>query len=451
VIPRKDLRCDAARIWTAALRAVDPELAVRRVVHLRGRTLRAGERVFDLSRIRNIWAVGAGKAAAPMARALEQRLGRRLSGGLLVTKHGHSLPLKRVRLLEAGHPLPDASGIAAVGDLLHLLANNVGPRDLVFCLLSGGGSALLPAPVAGLTLEDKLATTDLLLRAGATIHEMNAVRKHLSSLKGGGMARLLAGTPVVSLILSDVVGDDLDTIASGPLAPDRSTFADCREVLDRLGLWKRVPVRVRRRIEQGMSGCVDETPKPGDPVFRNKTNIIVGSNSLACAAAAREARHAGYRPLLLTSRLEGDTGEATRFHLAVAREILAAGEPVGPPACIISGGETTVRVAGRGRGGRNQEFVLQAVRPLSRIEAPCLVASLGTDGTDGPTDAAGAMADISSFARSLKIGTGFLDECLRENNSYEFFRRLGDLIVTGPTRTNVMDLHLVLIGVSPEN
>jgi hydroxypyruvate reductase len=260
------------------------------------------------------------------------------------------------------------------------------------------------------------------------------------------MARLLAGTPVVSLILSDVVGDDLDTIASGPLAPDRSTFADCRLVLERLGLWKRVPVRVRRRIEQGMSGCVDETPKPGDPAFRNKTSVVIGSNALACAAAAREARSVGYRPLLLTSRLEGDTGEAAGFHLAIAREILAVGKPVRPPACIISGGETTVRVAGSGRGGRNQEFALRAVRPLSRIESPCLVASLGTDGTDGPTDAAGAIADISSLARSMKIGTGFLEECVRENNSYEFFRRLGDLIVTGPTRTNVMDLHLILIG-----
>jgi len=446
VSARKDLRRDAARIWSAALSAVDPEVAVLRSVHVRGRTARVGQHAFDLSRVRDIWVVGAGKAAAPMARALERRFGRLLSGGVLVTKYGHSLPLERVRLLEAGHPLPDSNGMAAADELARFVAENVRPRDLVFCLLSGGGSALLPAPAAGLTLDDKLATTDLLLRAGATIHEMNAVRKHLSSLKGGGLARVLGGTPAVSLILSDVVGDDLDTIASGPLAPDRSTFSDCRQLLDRLDVWRRLPAGVRRRIDEGISGRCLETPKPGDRAFRNKTNVIVGSNTLACEAAARESRRAGYRPLLLTSRLEGDTGEAVRFHLAIAREIAARGRPVGRPACIISGGETTVRVLGSGRGGRNQEFALRAVRPLAGFEAPCLVASLGTDGTDGPTDAAGAMADGSSLSRSMRHGPAFLDECLRENNSFEFFRRLGDLIVTGPTRTNVMDLHLVLIG-----
>jgi hydroxypyruvate reductase len=446
VSPRKNLRRDAERIWSAALQAVDPEAAVRRAVRLRGDVLHAGSRSFDLSRVRKVWAIGAGKAAAPMALALEQRLGPRLEGGLLVTKYGHSLPLGRVRMLESGHPLPDANGIAAAGELLRFITTEVRPRDLVFCLLSGGGSALLPAPAADLTLEDKLVTTDLLLRAGATIHEMNAVRKHLSSLKGGGMARLLAGTPVVSLILSDVVGDDLDTIASGPLSPDRSTFVDCRQLLDRLGVWRRVPARVRTRIQNGAAGNLDETPKPGDPAFRHKTSIVVGSNTLACQAAAREARKAGYRPLVLTSRLEGDTGEAARFHMAVAREIEAAGAPVARPACVISGGETTVRVRGNGRGGRNQEFVLQAVRALARMESPCLVASLGTDGTDGPTDAAGAVADNSSLARSLKHSPTFLDDCLRNNDSYEFFRRLGDLVMTGPTRTNVMDLHLILLG-----
>ncbi len=440
------LRSDAARIWSAALSAVDPEAAVRRFVSRRGAKLRVGTRNFDLDRVGRIWVLGAGKASAPMAGAIEAILGRRLAGGVVVTKYGHDLPLTRIEVLQAGHPLPDRNGVEAADRMVALARDEFRKDDLVISLLSGGGSALLVRPAEGIRLEDKLACTQLLMNAGATIHELNAVRKHLSAVKGGGLARMLTHVRVAALVLSDVVGDDLDTIASGPLVPDTTTFSDCLEILDRLGIAGKVPAAVRRRIESGIRGEVPETPKPGDPAFRRTSTVIVGSNALACSAAARAARRLGYHTAVLTTRLEGDTGEAARFHMSVAMEIATYGRPLKRPACVLSGGETTVKVTGSGKGGRNQEFALQSVRALARMPAPCLVASLGTDGTDGPTDAAGAVADNSTLARSLKFGAQFLKECLAENNSYEFFRRTGDLILTGPTRTNVMDLHLVLVG-----
>ncbi len=443
---RQNLRIDAARIWSAALRAVEPEAAIRRSVKRRGSRLRVGGYPIDVSRNNRIWVLGAGKAAAPMGAALESVLGKRLAGGLLVTKYGHGLPLRHIELLEAGHPLPDQNGIEAGRRIEALARQGIGMRDLVFVLLSGGGSALLVSPAEGITLEDKLETTRLLLNGGATIHELNAVRKHLSRLKGGHLARLLAHTRIVALVLSDVVGDDLDTIASGPLAPDTTTFGDCLEILERLQVLDVVPESVRRRLEAGARGELPETPKRGDRTFRNCRTVFVGNNTLACLAAAREARRLGYHTMVLTSRLEGDTGEAARFHMSVATEVALTSNPLRRPACILSGGETTVRVTGSGSGGRNQEFALHCARTLGRMTAPCVVASVGTDGTDGPTDAAGALVDNATVAKSLKFGAGFLTHCLRENNSYEFFRRLDDLVFTGPTRTNVMDLHIILIG-----
>lgn len=443
---RRLLRSDAACIWAAALRAVDPEAAVRSFVHRQGRWLRAAKRRYDLGSIRHVWVVGAGKAAAPMGRALETILGKYLTGGVLVTKYGHSLPLKKLELLEAGHPLPDANGLAAGVRITDFAKTRIGADDLAFCLLSGGGSALLVAPASGVTLEDKLACTKLLLDAGATIRELNAIRKHLSNLKGGGMARLLSPAPVVSLILSDVVGDVLDTIASGPLAPDTTTFGGCLDILRRLEIADRVPPSVLQRLEAGDAGKIPETPKPGEPVFRRIENVTVGSNAQACAAAAREAKRLGYRTMILTTRLEGDAAEAAHFHMNIAQEIVFNARPLHRPACLLSGGETTVRVTGQGKGGRNQEFALHCARQLAQLPAPCLVASLGTDGTDGPTDAAGALADTTTVARSIKFGARFLDECISDNDSYRFFKHLGDLIITGPTRTNVMDLHIVLIG-----
>ncbi len=440
------LRADAARIWSAALRAVEPETAVRVHVKRRGNGLCVCKHLIRLKEDARIWVIGAGKAAAPMGLSLERILGRRLAGGLLVTKYGHGLPLKKLELIEAGHPLPDARSLEAGERIKRFVRENIRPEDLVFCLLSGGGSALLVSPAPGISLEDKLETTRLLLRAGATIHEMNAIRKHLSSLKGGGLARCLAPNRVVSLILSDVVGDSLDAIASGPLVPDNSTFGDCLEILGKFGIVEQVTPSVRHRIEQGAAGKIPETPKQADPIFMHKDNFIVGSNAQACTAAAREARRLGYRTLVLTTRLEGDTREAAALHMDVAEEIAYHGRPLRRPACILSGGETTVKVAGSGKGGRNQEFVLSCVTRLARIPAPAIVASIGTDGTDGPTDAAGAIADNTSLSRSIRFGARYLEESLKNNDSYDYFKRLGDLVVTGPTRTNVMDLHLILLG-----
>ncbi len=443
---QRNLRSDAARIWSAGIGAVEPEAAIRRFVARRGNILRVCDHRIDLTRTGRVWILGTGKAAAPMARAMEGIMGKHLAGGLVVTKYGHGLSLARTELLEAGHPLPDPNSVSAAARMESFTRNRVGPGDLVFGLLSGGGSSLLVAPAEGVTFEDKVECTRVLLNAGASIHEMNAVRKHLSRIKGGGLARLLGKTRSITLVLSDVVGDDLDTIASGPLVPDTTTFGQCLEILERLGISDAVPGPVKQRLEAGARGEIPETPKPGDPVFTRSRTLIVGNNALACSAAAREARRLGYRTMILTSSLSGDTAEAAGFHLAVASEVARFGRPLRRPACIISGGETTVRVTGRGKGGRNQEFALHCVRALARMPAACLVASVGTDGTDGPTDAAGAVADNSTLARSLKCGADFLSQCLGNNNSYEFFRRTGGLIVTGPTRTNVMDLHVVLIG-----
>lgn len=440
------LRRDAARIWRAALLAVDPETFVRDTVRLRGEALRIGRERLDLRAFGGIWILGAGKGAAPMARAVERILGGRIAGGLVVTPYGHALPLGRLEILEAGHPLPDAASRRAAARMAAFARERVGAEDLVFCLLSGGASALLASPAGGITLRDKLECTRLLMNAGADIHELNALRKHLSEIKGGRLARMLQPARVVTLALSDVVGDDPGTIASGPLSPDPTTFGDCVGILRRYRLMGKVPPPVVRRLERGAAGAVAETPKPGDPVFARCRWVLVGRNGAACAAAARRARGLGYRTAVITSRLEGDTGEAARFHMSIAEEIARERRPLGRPGCILSGGETTVRVTGGGKGGRNQEFVLRSVAALARMPVPALVASVGTDGTDGPTDAAGAVADNDTLARSRRLGGDFLAAALRDNDSHAFFRRLDDLVLTGPTRTNVGDLHIVLVG-----
>ncbi len=440
------LRADAARVWTAALRAVDPAAAIRKLVGRRGSMLKIDRCRIDLDTVGKLWVLGAGKAAASMGQAIEKVLGRYIAGGILATKYGHGLPLKKLEIVEAGHPLPDANSVTSGTRVLSLAKNQIQSGDLVLCLLSGGASTLLVSPAQGITLEDKLACTRLLLNGGADIHELNAVRKHLSSIKGGGLARFLAPARVISLILSDVVGDDVSTIASGPMAPDPTTFGECIEILQKLQLWDQTPPAVKQRFERGAAGLIEETPKEGDPVFNEKKTVLVGSNAQACTAAAQAAKRLGYHVMVLTSRLEGDNGEAARLHMSVAKEIVFQRRPVRPPACIISGGETTVKVAGKGKGGRNQEFVLHCVKQLSRLPAPCIVASLGTDGTDGPTEAAGAIADNSTLTRAMKYGAHLLSESLSDNDSYNYFRRLGDLIITGPTRTNVMDLHILMLG-----
>lgn len=374
-----------------------------------------------------------------MAAAVEKILGARLTGGLVVTKHGHaSGGSRRLEVLESSHPVPDEAGAEAARQIEQLV-RGLNARDLLIVAVSGGASALLPAPLPPVSLAMKQATTDRLLRAGADIFELNAVRKHLSALKGGRFAALAYPATVVGLILSDVIGDPLDVIGSGLTAPDESTSKDALAVLLKYGLENKVPAVVRRAIEQG-----PETPKPGDPIFRHVHNVIVGSNRLALEAARSEAKRRGYRTLVLSSSMQGETREIARANGEVLREMILSGNPVRPPACVLAGGETAVTVRGAGKGGRNQEFALACAINLTGLPHS-LVLSAGTDGTDGPTDAAGAIANGDTIRRARLLGLDAA-KSLAENDSYPFFDALGDLIRTGPTGTNVMDIHLLLAG-----
>ena len=422
------LRRQALSIFRAALAAADPVDAVVR--HLRGR---------NFSRFRHIYVIGAGKAGASMAQAAERVLGRRITAGLVNVKYGNTAKLRRIELNPCGHPLPDEAGVAGAARIAEIAAQ-AEAGDLVLCLISGGGSALLPLPAEPITLAEKQATTQLLLACGATIHEINAVRKHLSRIKGGQLARLAAPATVESLLLSDVIGDDLDVIGSGPTAPDASTFAGAMAILEKFSLASRVPEAVRQRLEQGVGGEQPETPKPGDPLFGGVRNVLVGNSRLALDAAAKRARTLGFRTLVLSSEIQGETREIARMHTAIAREIAATSRPVKPPACIITGGETTVTLHGDGLGGRNQEFVLAAVPEIAGLRR-VVVLSAGTDGSDGPTDAAGAIADGDTFKRNPEAL-----HYLNRNDSYHYFQPLGDLVITGPTNTNVMDVRILLVG-----
>lgn len=432
------LRSDALSIFKAALAAADPVEAVLRHVRVNGDTLIAGGRRYRLSRFERIFVIGAGKASAMMAVALERLLGRRISGGLINVKYGHTARLRRIRLNECGHPIPDESGVSGAQQIM-AIASEAGPDDLVICVISGGGSALLPLPAPPITLAEKQHATRLLLECGANIHEMNTIRKHLSLIKGGQLARAAAPATVLSLLLSDVVGDDISVIGSGPTAPDPSTFAHALAIIDHYGLRSRIPPSVRERLEQGAAGAIEDTPERVD----NAHNVIIGSSRLAIEAAQAKAKELGYRTLILSTVIEGETRDVARVHAAIAKEIVASGNPVKRPACILSGGETTVTIRGSGLGGRNQEFALAAAIDLEGIPGVCIL-SAGTDGTDGPTDAAGAYADGRTAVRARQ---NRLDakRYLVENDSYHFFDALGDLIKTGPTGTNVADVRIVLI------
>ena len=437
------MRRDAHAIFRASLEAADPEKAVRQAVRVEADSLVVGTRRYDLRKFRSVQVVGAGKASATMARAVERLLGRRVSGGLINTKYGHLARLKKISLHEAGHPVPDQSGIQGARRIAALL-ESCGEEDLVIALISGGASALLPLPAEPVTLEEKQATTKQLLACGATINEINAVRKHISAIKGGQMARLAAPATMIALLLSDVIGDPLDVIGSGPAAPDESTFEIAWGVLRKYGIAGNVPPSVRKRIEAGRQGEIEETPKPKDPCFRRTQNMVVGSNRLAVAAAVEKAKTLGYLPLVLSTFIEGETREIASMHCAIAREARASGRPAKPPLCLISGGETTVTLKGDGLGGRNQEFALASALAIERL--PGIVAfSGGTDGTDGPTDAAGAIADGETVARGNAKGLSAAT-ALANNDSYHFFEALGDLVKTGPTGTNVMDVRLMLVG-----
>jgi glycerate 2-kinase len=445
---RNDLRESLTQVFQAALGAADPDSAVRRTLHCEGPILTAGNRRYDLRRFKKVLLAGVGKAGVPMARAVEAVCGPHLNQGLVVVKHGHGGYLEKTRVLESGHPEPDEHGERAAIQMLDLVSG-LTSDDLLILVISGGGSALLPAPIAPLSLEVKKLTTSVLIRAGATIQEMNKIRKHLSRLKGGRLIEHTGGATLIALLLSDVVGDDLSSIASGLTSPDPSTYTDCLEILQKYDLYGKLPGVVVDCLQAGaagLAGAPPETPKPGHPGFERVHNLVVASNILALEAAARKSEELGYRPIILSSSMYGNTADLALAHVAIAREALDSGNPMKPPCCLISGGETTVKVTGNGKGGRNQEFALWCARDISSwTEQEVLFASLGSDGTDGPTDAAGAFADPSTTRRGAEKGLN-IDDYLRRNDSYHFFRAIQDLIVTGPTQTNVMDFRFVMIG-----
>ena len=357
---------------------------------------------------------------------------------VIVPDYQHHLPrLKSVRIVRSTHPLPSEKGAKAVRKMLDLL-QGAGSRDLVIVLVSGGGSALMPSPFRGVTVDELQLTTNLLLKAGADIGETNCVRKHLSEIAGGRLIEKMNGARVLTLLISDVVGDDVSSVASGPTVPDPTTFSDAKRILKARSIWERIPLSVRRTVQEGVEGIISETPKPGDRVFSRVANVILGSNDVATAAASQVLSNRGYR----VTRASSVTGEARDVGKKLAS--LARAESGSGRWAAVWGGETTVTVRGGGTGGRNQEVALAAAIEL-RGTSGITVVSFGTDGVDGPTRAAGAIADSTTFERARARGLDPLAS-LRDNDSHPFFRSLGDLVVTGPTGTNVNDVMIALCG-----
>jgi glycerate 2-kinase len=426
----------------AALGAIEPAAAVRRHVRRESDILFVGQKSFDLSEIDNVYVVGAGKCGGPMAVAIEEILGDRLTEGVVNVKYGSTAPTRTIRLVQAGHPMPDEKSVEGASEILALV-QRAGPRDLVICLISGGGSALMVMPVDGVSLTDKRRLTDALLRSGATINEMNAVRKHLSRVKGGNLVRAAQPAEVVTLAMSDVVGAPIDVIASGPTVPDTTTYQDAWRALENHALEEKVPPHVREILQRGLAGDLPETPKVGDPIFARTHNLIIGSNEIAARALIRRAEARGLHSLMLSNFVEGEAREVGIVLASIAREIASSGQPIPRPACVVCSGETTVTIRGRGRGGRNQELALAAALKIAGLD-DALVVGFATDGVDGPTDAAGAIAFGGTVARARALGLD-PDHYLSDNDSYHFFERLGDLIQTGPTNTNVADLMFALV------
>jgi glycerate 2-kinase len=453
-------------IFSAALAAVEPRAAVHRHVNRQGARLIVGSRQYSLDDYQRIFVVGAGKAGAPMASAILDLLSDRVTDGIIVVKEGYgfsahsedkpSWPASTpptpqapgapshvpLRLLEAGHPLPDARGVEAATQIAHLL-EQAQAHDLVICLVSGGGSALNVLPAQDLSLDDLQMTTNALLACGADIHEFNTVRKHLEQLKGGQLARLAAPAELITLVLSDVVGDPLDVIASGPTVPDPTTFGDALGVMQRYQLLEVVPAAVVAHLQSGLHGEIPDTPKPGDSLFDQVNNLVIGSNRLAAQAALEGAKIAGFHSLLLTTCLQGEASQAGRFMAAIARQVATTGDPIPRPACLVAGGETTVTLHGTGSGGRNQELALGAVTDLAGLPG-VILASLATDGGDGPTDAAGAVVTGETFQRARQLNLDPADYQAR-NDAYHYFAPLDDLLKPGPTQTNVNDLVFIFV------
>jgi glycerate 2-kinase len=441
------LRADARLIFEAGVEAVDARKAVARhlVFDAKSGTLQIGSRRLSISSFERIIVIGAGKAAAAMAVGIEDVFGSHAKlRGIVNVKYGHTEPRPHsIYLNECGHPLPDIRGVYGARGMESIL-KDLTARDLLLVLISGGASALLPAPAEGISLEEKQQTTELLLRSGATIEEMNCVRKHISFLKGGQMAQRAGDATVITLILSDVVGDRLDSIGSGPTVPDSSTYGDAIRVLTRYDLLHDVPASVRSGLERGVAGEIPETPKAVDISSDRQHIAIIGSNRLALEGAEAKARSLGYQASILSDTVQGEARDVARMHVESLRQAVSTGLPIAPTACILSGGETTVTVRGQGKGGRNQEFALAAAIEMEGLQNAVVLAA-GTDGTDGPTDAAGAIVDGTPASRARAMGID-PKKSLEENDAYPLLESTGDLLKTGPTGTNVMDLNVMLLG-----
>ncbi len=441
-------RIELIDIFNAALAAVDPYHAVVRVMRSTGGQQDDGWIAYDRAHFDRIIVVGAGKATARMAEAVEETLGSSVAEGIILVKYGHAGDLKIIEQLEAGHPIPDEAGVRGTVRILELV-RRANEKTLVICLLSGGGSALLVAPLSGITLEDKQLTTDLLLKAGANIQELNTVRKHLSAIKGGRLAQAAYPAAVVTMILSDVIGDRLDVIASGPTVPDSTTYADAAFVITRYGLKSALPPRVMALIERGLAGYEPETAKSGDVCFTRTQNVIVGGIAQALAAAREKATALGYTTEIQTLELQGEARVAA-CTLARSAIRMQGSLKRGERRCLLSGGETTVTVRGKGKGGRNQELALAFALEISGLSGITML-SAGTDGTDGPTDAAGAVVDAYTVQKARGCGIHHPETYLENNDSYTFFVRadsacgLNNHVFTGPTGTNVMDLNIILV------
>ncbi len=448
-------------IFLAGVARVNPYNILTRHIRIKDNYLIIDSSLFPVEKkvapialepFKDIIVIGTGKATAPMAKAIEEIFGRRIKKGIISVKYGHVAPLERIKLMEAGHPVPDENSVLAAKSIVRL-AEEADDKTLVINLISGGGSALLTLPFEdktkdiALTLEEKQQATKVLLECGAAINEINAIRKHISGIKGGRLAKILYPAASVNFILSDVVGDDPGTIASGLTFYDSTTFFDIKKIMEKYGIGDKMPERVKKLLSLGLAGNIDETPEKGNIVFEKTHNIIIGSNALSLEAAAKKAKSLGFEPLILSSQITGEAKEIAKFFSAMAKDILKYGWPVQKPCAVIAGGETTVTIKGSGKGGRNQEMALSF---LSQIEqAPesfkgVYFLSGATDGNDGPTDAAGAFASCEIFDKAEKKGLSTGDY-LGRNDSYNFFDDLGFLLKTGPTNTNVCDIQVMIV------
>lgn len=438
--PESRVRKILGKLITAAVQSVEPRQVLRTALIPKSHQLKAAGRSYDLSAFSRIVCVGAGKASGQMALGMEEILGKHLEGGIVLVKDGYGAHCRKIQIIEAAHPVPDRRGVKATKQILSL-ARSLTKHDLLIVLLSGGASSLLCAPFPGLTLSDKQRTTNLLLRSGATIQEINIVRKHLSAIKGGQLAQATSAT-LLTLIISDVLDNDPGTIGSGPTIPDPSTFQNAIDILKQHDIWEKAPVSVQRHFKKGLAGKIPETWKPTRRQHSRNPHSILADNRNALEGVAIAARKLKLRPFVLPTPLQGEAKEIGSILGGFARDLIEFGNPVRPPACLIAGGEPTVTVTGKGKGGRAQECVLAAAQELAGLKN-VFVAGFGTDGTDGPTDAAGAVAVGKTQNRASRKG---LDpqRYLDKNDSYHFFKQVGGHIITGPTGTNVNDIYLIV-------